>query len=81
MQLIPVRALPLYCMPAALLYSLSFRSGRAVSVCLDTYHSMTHYSSTAAADLLSTEGLSQVDPSHDFQHRWYALAFDVLSAF
>lgn len=48
-------------------------------ISVDTYHSMTHYSSTATAVLPET--LSQGCSSHDSHHRRYALAFDSLSAF
>ena len=82
--------LPLYWLNSA----QSFRSGRVQCIptliatrpsvfdhiFVDTYCSM-NYSSTAAADLPSTGSLSQGDPSRYFQHRRYALAFDVFSAF
>ena len=44
---------------------------------VDTYLSMTHYLSTAAARLPFAGSLCQCGPCHDSQHRRYALAFDV----
>ena len=49
-------------------------------ISVDTYCSMNH-SSTAAADLPSTGSLNQGDRSRYFQHRRYALAFDVFQPF